>query len=191
MRGGFFENPNRKGGPPPPFLCSVRRTLDAVYDAAAWLAAGFMIGTLVWVLLGIFGRTFNFHIRGTDAYAGYCMAAAGFLALAHTLRRGEHIRVTLLLERAGAARPWMERLCLALALFASGLLALYSVHLAWQSHAFNDVSTANDATPLWIPQIGMALGTVLLMIAFLDAFVGSWRAGSALPANPAAPSHVE
>lgn len=150
-----------------------------------------MIGTLAWVLVGIFGRTFNFHVRGTDAYAGYCMAAAGFLALAHTLRRGEHIRVSLLLAHAGAARPWLERLCLALALFVSGLLAWYSVHLARQSHAFNDVSTANDATPLWIPQIGMALGTVLLAIAFLDAFVGAWRAGPVAPAAPAAPSHVE
>ena len=150
-----------------------------------------MIGTLVWVLVGIFGRTFNFHVRGTDAYAGYCMAAAGFLALAHTLRRGEHIRVTLLLERAGAARPWMERLCLALAIFASGLLAWYSARLAWQSHTFNDISTANDATPLWIPQIGMALGTLLLLIAFLDTLAGSWRTGKVAPAASSAPSHVE
>ena len=169
----------------------MRRVLDAVYDAAAWLAAGFMIGTLVWVLVGIFGRIFNFHVRGTDAYAGYCMAAAGFLALAHTLRRGEHIRVTLLLERAGAARPWMERLCLALAAFASGLLAWYSFRLAWQSHTFNDISTANDATPLWIPQIGMALGTLLLLIAFLDTLVGAWRTGMVAPAASSAPSHVE
>ena len=35
---------------------------------------------------------------GIDAYAGYMMAGAGFLALAHTLKRGEHIRVTLLLS---------------------------------------------------------------------------------------------
>ncbi|MEO8143722.1 MAG: TRAP transporter small permease [Betaproteobacteria bacterium] len=169
----------------------MRRALDTAYDAAAWLAAGFMVGTLASVLLGIFGRLLDFYIRGTDAYAGYCMAAAGFLALAHTFRRGEHIRVTLLLEQAGAARPWLERLCLALALFASGLLAWYSVRLAWQSHTFNDISTGNDATRLWIPQIGMALGTGLLMIALLDAFVGAWRATSVLPSAPATPSHVE
>ena len=169
----------------------MKRALDAVFDAAAWLAAGFMIGTLVWVLLGIFGRILDFHVRGTDAYAGYCMAAAGFLALAHTFRRGEHIRVTLLLEHAGAARKWLERLCLALALCASGLLAWHSVHLAWQSRAFNDISTANDATPLWIPQIGMAVGTILLAVAFLDAFIAAWRAGAAAPAGPAAPSRIE
>ena len=55
------------------------------------------------VLLGIFGRLLGFQVRGTDAYAGYFMAGSGFLALAHTLTRGEHIRVTLvILEHAGA-----------------------------------------------------------------------------------------
>ena len=76
----------------------MRTWLDRLYEAAGWLAAVFMIGTLVFVLLGILGRLFDFHVRGTDAYAGYCMAASGFLALAYTLRRNEHIRVTLLLE---------------------------------------------------------------------------------------------
>jgi hypothetical protein len=37
-------------------------------------------------------------VPGTDAYAGYFMAASGFLALAHTLKHGEHIRVTLVIN---------------------------------------------------------------------------------------------
>ena len=76
-----------------------RRRLDAVYDTAGYLAAVFMVGTLTFVLIGIAARLLHFHVPGTDAYAGYCMAAAGFLALAHTFRRGEHIRVTLFLDR--------------------------------------------------------------------------------------------
>ena len=36
---------------------------------------------------------------------------------------------------------------------------------------FNDISTGNDATPLWIPQIGMAVGTLILFVAFVDEFV--------------------
>ena len=36
---------------------------------------------------------------------------------------------------------------------------------------FNDISTGNDATPLWLPQIAMALGTVVLAIAFVDELV--------------------
>ena len=55
-----------------------------------------------WCCSAIVGRLLGFNVPGTDAYAGYCMAAAGFLALAHTLKRGEHIRVTLLLEHCAA-----------------------------------------------------------------------------------------
>ncbi|MFZ9184239.1 MAG: TRAP transporter small permease [Hylemonella sp.] len=154
----------------------MRRLLDALYDGAAWLAALAMVGVLVMVLLAIAGRQFNFHLPGTDAYAGYSMAAAGFLALAHTLKRNEHIRVTLLIGRLqGRARRGLELWSLACAVLLSGLLAFFSVRLAWQSHLFNDISTSNDATPLWIPQIGMAVGALILLVAFIDELLVELR----------------
>lgn len=150
----------------------MRRLLDALYDGAAWLAALFMIGLLAMVLLAIVSRLAHFHVPGTDAYAGYLMAASGFLALAHTLKRGEHIRVTLLLARLrGGARRGLEIWALFAATLLSALFAFYSVRLAWQSRQFNDISTSNDATPLWIPQLGMAIGTTILFIAFVDELV--------------------
>lgn len=169
----------------------MRRFLDRLYDGAAYAAALFMIGTLVFVLIGILGRIFGFHLRGTDAYAGYSMAACGFLALAHTLRRGEHIRVTLVLDHVGrSARRALELGCLAGGIALAGLLAYYSVRLSWQSHVFNDISTANDATPLWIPQLGMAAGSLLLAFAFVEAFVAALRGEAARPAAAAAGERV-
>ena len=53
-------------------------------------------------------------------------------------------------------------------------MAYYSVRLAWQSHAFNDISTGNDATPLWLPQLSMAIGTTILVVAFIDELVLEW-----------------
>jgi TRAP-type C4-dicarboxylate transport system permease small subunit len=136
----------------------------------------FLIGTLAMVLLGIAGRSFHFHLPGTDAYAGYCTAAAGFLALAHTLKRGEHIRVSLVLEHLGvAAQRALELWSLAIATVLAIAFAYFSVRLAFQSWQFNDVSTANDATPLWIPQLTMAAGTMILAIAFVDELVLEWR----------------
>jgi TRAP-type C4-dicarboxylate transport system permease small subunit len=124
------------------------------------------------VLLSIVSRLLHFHVPGTDAYAGYLMAGAGFLALAHTLKRGEHIRVTLLFSALKPnARHGMEIWALAVASALAALSAFYSCRLAWQSHVFNDVSTGNDATPLWIPQLSMAVGTVILCIAFVDELV--------------------
>lgn len=150
----------------------MRRFLDFLYDAAAWAAALCMIGVLVMVLTSILGRQFHFHLPGTDAYAGYSMAAAGFLALAHTLKKGEHIRVTLLIGRlSGGTRRVLEMWSLSVAVLLSGLFAFYACRLVWQSHAFNDMSTSNDATPLWIPQLAMAVGTVLLCVALVDEWV--------------------
>jgi len=54
------------------------------------------------------------------------------------------------------------------------LMAYYSVRLSWQSYTFNDISTSNDATPLWIPQLAMAMGTLVLAIAFIDEFILEW-----------------
>jgi TRAP-type C4-dicarboxylate transport system permease small subunit len=147
----------------------MRRTLDLLYEACAWLAAAAMVGVLIAVLLSIVSRQLGFHVAGTDAYAGYSMAAAGFLALAHTLKHNEHIRVTLLLGRLkGRAKHALEMWALTAAIALSALFAFYSVRLAWQSHVLNDISTSNDATPLWIPQVAMALGTVVMLIAFMD-----------------------
>lgn len=150
----------------------MRRFLDFLYDAAAWAAALCMIGVLAMVLTSILGRQFHFHLPGTDAYAGYSMAAASFLALAHTLKKGEHIRVTLLIGRlSGGTRRVLEMWSLSVAVLLSGLFAFYACRLVWQSHAFNDMSTSNDATPLWIPQLAMAVGTVLLFVALVDEWV--------------------
>ena len=150
----------------------MRRFLNFLYDAAAWLAALAMIGVLVMVLTSIIGRLLHFHLQGTDAYAGYSMAAAGFLALAHTLKKGEHIRVTLLIGRLqGSARRAMEMWSLSVAVLLAALFAYYACRLVWQSHEFNDMSTSNDATPLWIPQLSMAVGAVILLIAFIDEWV--------------------
>ncbi len=150
--------------------------LDALYGAAAWLAALFMVGTLAAILLSVLGRLLDFHVRGTDAYAGYCMAAAAFLALAHTLKRGEHIRVTLVIDRLGpGSRRWLEAWCHGAGVLLAALLAWFAARLVWQSFQFNDVSQGNDATPLWIPQLGMALGALVFLVAMLEDLVSVLR----------------
>ncbi|HEX8012878.1 MAG TPA: TRAP transporter small permease subunit [Casimicrobiaceae bacterium] len=170
----------------------MRRFLDSLYSAAAYLAALLLIGTLVMVLLGIFGRMLGFQVRGTDAYAGYFMAGSGFLALAQTLTRGEHIRVSLVLEHAGASvRRALERWSLFAASLLSAAFAYYSVRLAWQSYVLHDISTGNDATALWIPQLAMAIGTLIFAIAFVDLLVRELAGTRARPEAGEEPAHVE
>ncbi len=170
----------------------MRRLLDGLYNAAGYLAAFFLIVVLIWVVIGIAGRTLSFYVPGTDAYAGYAMAASGFLALAHTLKRGEHIRVELLLQHVGAkANRALQIWSLAATTLLAGLFAAYSARLAWQSYLFDDISTSNDATPLWIPQLAMAAGTIVLLIAFIDELVLEIRGERKKPAGGSEPLHNE
>ncbi|WP_272972076.1 TRAP transporter small permease [Comamonas terrigena] len=150
----------------------MRKFLDGLYGSTAWLAGLGMIGILVMVLLTVLSRVIGFNAPGTDAYAGYAMAGCGFMALASTLKKGEHIRVTLLLGALkGKALKTMEVTALVIATTLAGFLAFYSTRLVFQSWEIDDISVGIDATPMWIPQIFMALGTIVFFIAFCDELV--------------------
>ena len=172
----------------------VRTLLNLLYRTTGALAACFMVGVLLMVLLGIVSREFGFYVRGTDDYAGYSMAACGFLALAYTFKHGEHIRVTLFIERlTGKARKVLQWFSLAVATMAAAALAVYSVRLVRTSLEFNDISQGVDATALWIPQLGMAIGTVVLFIAVLDDLLltSAGRPIQHLKKNQNEPAHAE
>jgi TRAP-type C4-dicarboxylate transport system permease small subunit len=112
------------------------------------------------------------NIPGLDAYAGYSIAAALFFALPGTLQNGDHIRVTLVLERLPAPiRSAFEWFCLLAALGLTLYMAHYAVRSVWISYITHDVSASADATPLWIPQISMALGCIGFALAFAHALV--------------------
>jgi TRAP-type C4-dicarboxylate transport system permease small subunit len=161
-----------------------RRLLNALYGGCAALAALAMVALLVAVLLSITGRQLGFNVPGIDSYAGFLLAASGFLSLAHTLKRGEHIRVTLLLNALHAKpKRGLELWTLVAGVLLSGLFAFYAAKLAWQSSEFNDVSTGNDATPLWIPQLSMAVGAAVLLIAMLDELILELRGKRVLPVS--------
>ncbi len=172
----------------------MRSLLNGLFNATGYLAGVFMIGTLLAVLSSIFGRIVPaLEIPGADAYAGYCMAAAAFLALAPTLRRGEHIRVTLIINHLSpVARKWLDMFCHVIALGVTALLAWYSIQLVMQSHSFNDISTGLDATPLWIPQLGMAIGSTVFTLAFAVDLVDLISGRKIVEApKEGEPAHVE
>ena len=150
----------------------MRRALDLLYETSAWLAGFSMLAILIVTLIQILGGVSDFFVRGTDAYAGYAMAASSFFALASTLKRGEHIRVTLIIDRfQGPTRRWLEYWCLGVAVMLSGFFAWYAWDMVYWSWEFDSRSDAMDASPLWVPQSAMALGVTILTVAFVDEFV--------------------
>jgi len=162
----------------------MRAHLQRLYDACGYLAGLFMIAILVLILAQIGSGVFGYVFRAGDEFAGYSMAACFFLALAHTFGKGEHIRVSLFLERleraGGPARRLMEIWCLGAGSFLAGYFAYYSTKMCWTSWVLKDVSQGLIPVPLWFPQLGMAIGTTVFFIAVFEQFL-SVVAGGPLP----------
>lgn len=172
----------------------MRTALNLLYRATGALAGVFLVATFAVILVGISSRLLGVYVRGTDDYAGYSMAASGFLALGYTFKHGEHIRVSLLLERLrGRRRRAAELVALGVSAVAAAVFAWYGVRLSLDSHEFNDVSQGVDATPLWIPQLGMAAGAVVFLVAVLDDLVATLagREPARLARHAAEPTRAE
>lgn len=162
----------------------MRVGLQRLYDGCGYLAGLFMIAILVLILAQIGSGVFGYVFRAGDEFAGYSMAASFFLALAHTFGKGEHIRVSLFLERVeragGPGRRIMEIWSLGVASLLSGYFAFYSVKMSWTSWVLKDVSQGLIPVPLWFPQLGMAIGTTVFFIAVFEQWL-SVIAGGPLP----------
>jgi len=170
----------------------MRRFLARLYSFCGGLAAVFLVGVCLCSLYSIGGGLFGYVARSADDFAGFSMAASSFLALAYAFGHGEHIRVTLFLDKfTGAPRRWMELWCLAAGAFLSGFFAYYSVKSTYVSWQLNDVSQGLIPVPLWIPQSAMALGTTVLFIAVVEKLVDVARGGAYLRVTAAEDAHIE
>lgn len=149
----------------------LRRGLDGLYWLGAVLSCFCLAAMLVVISAQMLTRWMNIMFPGGAEYAGYLMAAASFLAFAHALNQGAHIRVGLILNLLGGNRRYLEYLCIAVGCLITGLLAWYSVRMVQTSWRFGDVSQGQDAMPLWIVQMPMAIGAVMLALAFLDNLI--------------------
>lgn len=168
----------------------MRKSLDGFYNLLLALAAACLLLILVLVGAQVLGRIFDWMLQfaGRDAYGflvpslaeigGYLFAAASFLALAPTLKRGAHIRVTMLLAAFG---PGLRRVFELWALAASFAIAAYAAWalgtLTYFSFKFGEVSSGLLPIYYWVPQSAMTLGLVGLCIALADEFLVTLRSG--------------
>jgi TRAP-type C4-dicarboxylate transport system permease small subunit len=168
----------------------MRRFLDTLYVASGALAALSILLISIVVILQV---AFNIitRMRLSEAsvtipsysdISGYLLAAASFLALAYTLTRGGHIRVTLALNAAGPRiRQAADLFSLAVCGVISGAAVYYMASLNYQSFRFGDKSPGILAIPIWIAQIPLTLGLAVLTIAFADLFMRTLTSGQPLP----------
>ena len=150
----------------------MRTALDRLYSIGLFLAAICMTLAALAVVMQILGRLVNVLVPSVPELAGFLLGTTIFLALAGTQRLGEHIRVTVLLERVNdRVRRTLEIVYRAAALPIVAMLTWYLAWLAYDSWDFGDRSAGMIGIPYWIPQAVMGFGALLLTIRFLDELV--------------------
>ena len=150
---------------------ALRRILDTLYLIGGVVASLFLIAILVIIILQMLARWTGQVFPGATDYAGYCMAAASFFAFAYALNHGAHIRVSIVLSALGSKRRWGEIFCFGVGTVIASYFAWYAVKGTYVSWRWNEISQGLDKTPIWIPQIPMAVGAILLAVAFWDHLV--------------------
>lgn len=131
------------------------------------LAAALLLVSLALVAWSVLMRYFlNQPIPWVDELVGYLLVGLVMLAAADALRRGEHISVDLVTERLG---PGGRRLTAAAGQLAVLVAGVALVVGGWQTAAFSKLlgiySTGYLAVPIYLPQLLIPLGGLLLAVA--------------------------
>jgi len=150
----------------------VRRVLDALYAAGAGLAALSLLSIFCVMLAQVVLREMQMQFPAADDVSAYLCVSTTFFALAATFKRGELIRVGMLLDKL--APPTRRRAEAAVLLLAAALLA-YITRWTFSDMMFSweieEVAQGTVPITLWIPKIAMHAGSGLLLVAVLDELV--------------------
>jgi TRAP-type C4-dicarboxylate transport system permease small subunit len=162
----------------------MRNFLDNLYRLSGGLAAGFIVLICLAVMLQVIatiidkavgwvsGTPIGLIIPSYAEFTGFFLAAATFFGLAYTLRADAHVRVSLVVSHLNARyRRWFEIWCLGSGAALAAYAGYYTFNLVYESYIFNDLAVGMVPLPIWIPQLSMALGMLVLLIALLDDLV--------------------
>ena len=161
----------------PPLLRPLLDGIDRLSRLDGWLGAGCLVTLTALMLAEVLVRALSNVFPWVPAdipvaweYSSYLMAATFTFGAAMTLRAGGHIRVTLVLARVSpATRRRMETVLAVLGVGFCGYLAWAMAYFTWRSFESGQTSVSSG-TLMWIPQIFVTFGIVLLTVQFVARF---------------------
>lgn len=169
----------------------MRAILDGLYKGSSAAAAVCLCIIASLVLVQVCGRILDSLLRVVDMpivgitvpslneIAGFLFVGATFLALAPTLRKADHIRVSMLIKAVPLGfRPVLETVVLIIATAIAAYAAYHGILQVVDSIQFSTVSFGTIPIALWIPQSALAAGLVVFAIALADELVAVIRTGT-------------
>lgn len=121
-------------------------------------------------------NVFGSSLQITDEIGGYLLVAVTFLSMSVSEAHGAFHRVELVQARLGVrVRIWLQIVFDLCSLAVSVLIAWQLMRLTLNSWNSGDVAPTPLQTPLWLPQMVMGVGLVLLCVALLRSAVAKYR----------------
>lgn len=148
--------------------------LSRFSNVLAMLALVYMFGHIMLeiVLRNIF-TTSTFVL---DEFVGYAVSIMTFTALGETLRRGEHIRVTLLTGKVPSVfRSGLFAFGYASCVTISGLALWFVGQSVLRNYTRGTTSASIAAVPQWFPQSFVFLGLFVFTLQALSFLIGTLK----------------
>jgi len=150
----------------------MRRLLDFLYALGAGLAALSLFAIFLVMMAQVVMREMQLQLPAADDISAYLCVSTTFFALAATFKRGELIRVGMLLDKLSPGpRRWAELAVLALAAALVAYITFWTAQDMWFSWEIEEVAQGTVPIPLWIPKMAVPLGAGLLLVAVIDEFL--------------------
>jgi len=167
---------------------SIERAAETVVSLGHRIAQIAIVCMMALITADVIARNvFNRSLLISDEISGYLLVVMTFFGIAYSLRSGSLLRIEFILfalpkRLRGIADVLYDLIALAVCL----LLLRAMVRFTWITWEREAVAPTLIETPLWIPQLAMPLGMLVLVIAFLLELRGSIL--RMLGRGPAAPT---
>ncbi len=165
--------PGRPTGP----MTVVRRTLGAVTHAQSVVGEGLIAALAVFVSIeAILRWSINWSFLVTDEIGGYVMVIVAFFGMAVALHDRALFRVEVLFHKLSPNRQRQAQVVFDLVSLGFALLLAWQlVALVLRSFDKGIIAPTIMRTPLWIPQAGMALGAVVIVLVLVHQVIDGIR----------------
>lgn len=144
-------------------ILNVITNITGVVAGLLVLFTGFMI-----VYEVICRSIFNAPTEWVMEISTYCVVVAGFLGMGVAYAGKKHIHVDILISRLSPkARCYIEFSIAFIGAFYSLIFMQQSWEMAMFSLEINNCAPTTLSTPLWIPQISMPIGLLVLLLQII------------------------
>jgi TRAP-type C4-dicarboxylate transport system permease small subunit len=153
----------------PPPESAVGKAAEASISLGLRVAQLAIVGMMALITCDVVARNvFRMSLLISDEVSGYLLVVMTFFGIAYSLRSGSLLRIEfILLALPKRARGIADVLFDAIALIICLLLLRAMIRFTWITWEREAVAPTLIETPLWIPQLAMPIGMVILVIAFL------------------------